>query len=59
VALTTGVRVEHNDAFGTAVVPRLSRSVLRTGGGVLDHHAHGQLGRGVKEPCASVVRLAV
>lgn len=52
VALTTGVRVEHNDAFGTAVVPRLSAAVfLRTGGGVLGATTlTANMGRGVKEP---------
>lgn len=52
VALTTGVRVEHNDAFGTAVVPRVSAALfLRTGSGLLGATTlKVNAGRGVKEP---------
>ena len=52
VALTTGVRVEHNAAFGTAVVPRVSAALfLRTGGGRLGATTFkANAGRGVKEP---------
>ncbi|MCR4374375.1 MAG: TonB-dependent receptor [Acidobacteria bacterium] len=52
VALTTGVRVEHNDAFGTAVMPRVSAAVfLRTGSGLLGATTlKANAGRGVKEP---------
>jgi vitamin B12 transporter len=52
VALTTGVRVEHNDAFGTEVVPRVSAAIfLRTGRGALGATTlKANVGRGVKEP---------
>ena len=52
MALTSGVRVEHNDAFGTAVVPRLSAALfLRTSSGALGATTlTANAGRGVKEP---------
>ena len=51
-ALTTGVRVERNEHFGTAVVPRLSAAVfLRSASGnVGATKLKGNLGRGIKEP---------
>lgn len=52
VALTTGVRVERNEHFGTAVVPRVSAAVfLRSAGGVIGAtKLKGNIGRGIKEP---------
>jgi len=51
-ALTTGVRVERNGHFGTAVAPRVSAAIfLRTGNGVVGAtKLKGNAGRGVKEP---------
>ncbi|MEO6223854.1 MAG: TonB-dependent receptor, partial [Vicinamibacterales bacterium] len=51
-ALTTGVRVEHNDNFGTATVPRFSAAVfLRSGSGAVGAtKLKGNAGRGIKEP---------
>ena len=51
-SLTTGVRVERNDSFGTAVVPRVSLlQTLRTGAGMFGRTAvRFNAGLGVKEP---------
>jgi vitamin B12 transporter len=51
-ALTSGLRVERNEHFGTAVVPRFSAAVfLRSGsGGVGATKLKGNFGRGIKEP---------
>ncbi len=52
LALTTGIRVEHNDSFGTAIVPRLSAAVfVRTRSGVFGStRLKANAGRGIKEP---------
>jgi outer membrane cobalamin receptor len=51
-ALTTGVRVERNEHFGTIVAPRMSAAVfVRTGNGSVGAtKLKGNVGRGVKEP---------
>ena len=51
-ALTTGVRAERNEHFGTAVVPRVSAAVfLRTGNDAIGAtKLKGNFGRGIKEP---------
>jgi outer membrane cobalamin receptor len=51
-ALTTGVRAERNEHFGTAVVPRLSAAVfLRSGSGNIGAtKLKANFGRGIKEP---------
>ncbi len=51
-ALTTGLRVERNDNFGTATVPRFSAAVfLRAGDGTIGAtKLKGNAGRGIKEP---------
>ena len=51
-SLTTGARVERNDSFGTAVVPRVSLlQVVRTGGRLFGRTAvRVNAGLGVKEP---------
>lgn len=50
--VTVGARVEHNDSFGTAAVPRGSIVyVARTGGGpVGDTRLRASAGLGIKEP---------
>ncbi len=52
VATTAGVRVEHNDSFGSAVVPRGSIAVtLHKGTGRNgDTRLHAAAGGGIKEP---------
>ena len=52
LATTAGARVEHNDSFGTAVVPRGSAVVtLRQSAGSLgDTRVHAAAGLGIKEP---------
>jgi vitamin B12 transporter len=52
MAITTGLRVEHNDAFGRAIVPRVSAAFfVRTGGGAIGATTiKANAGRGVKEP---------
>jgi outer membrane cobalamin receptor len=51
-ALTTGVRAEHNEHFGDAVVPRVSAAIfVRPGGGTFGAtKLKGNFGRGIKEP---------
>ena len=51
-ALTTGLRIEHNGQFGTAVVPRVSAALfLRDGSGPVGAtKLKANAGRGVKEP---------
>ena len=51
-ALTTGLRIERNEHFGTAVAPRVSAAVfLRRGSGAVGGtKLKGNVGRGVKEP---------
>jgi vitamin B12 transporter len=51
-ALTTGVRAEKNEHFGTTLVPRASAAVfLRTGGaGFGSTKLKANAGRGIKEP---------
>jgi vitamin B12 transporter len=44
-ALTTGLRVERNEHFGTAVVPRFSAAVF-----LRSTKLKGNFGRGIKEP---------
>ena len=48
----TGLRIEHNDSFGTAVVPRASAAiVIRDGGSRVGQTiVKATAGRGVKEP---------
>jgi vitamin B12 transporter len=50
--VTVGARVEHNDSFGTAAVPRGSIVyVARTGGGTVgDTRLRASAGLGIKEP---------
>lgn len=52
LSTTAGVRVERNDSFGTAVVPRGSAAfTLRTGSGrVGDTRVRAAAGLGIKEP---------
>ncbi len=52
LSLVTGLRVEHNESFGTAVVPRVSVAVtLRHGDAAWGRTVlKGNAGRGVKEP---------
>ena len=52
LSTTAGVRVERNDSFGTAVVPRGSASLaLRTSSGAFgDTRLRGAAGLGIKEP---------
>jgi vitamin B12 transporter len=52
IALTTGLRVEHNDAFGSELVPRVSAAIfLRSASGALGTTTlKANAGRGVKEP---------
>jgi vitamin B12 transporter len=52
IALTTGLRVEDNGQFGTAVVPRVSAAVfVRTGTGAIGATTlKANAGRGIKEP---------
>ncbi len=52
LAITTGVRLERNASFGTAVVPRVSAAVLlRTGNDTLGAtKVKGNAGKGIKEP---------
>jgi vitamin B12 transporter len=51
-AVTAGLRAEHNEHFGTAVVPRVSAAVfLRSGSGALGAtKLKGNAGRGIQEP---------
>jgi len=51
-AVTTGVRAEHNEHFGNAIVPRVSAAVfLRQGTGMVGAtKIKGNAGRGIKEP---------
>jgi len=46
------VRIEHNDSFGTATVPRVGAAwYARTGGDAVGTtRLHGSAGRGIKEP---------
>jgi len=52
LALTTGVRFEHNASFGRAVVPRISAAVLvhQAGGVVGATKLKANAGTGIKEP---------
>ncbi len=52
VFLTAGLRVEHNDSFGTATVPRVSAAwYARKGSGAVGTTMlHASAGRGIKEP---------
>jgi len=52
VFVTAGVRIEHNDSFGTATVPRVGAAwYARTGGDAVGTtRLHGSAGRGIKEP---------
>lgn len=52
LSLVTGLRLEQNDSFGTAVVPRVSMAVtLRHGSAAWGRTVlKGNAGRGVKEP---------
>ena len=52
VFVTGGLRVEHNDSFGTAVVPRGSVAYIahRAQGPVGDTKVKASAGRGIKEP---------
>jgi vitamin B12 transporter len=52
VFVTAGVRIEHNDSFGTATVPRLAAAwYVRTGDGAVGAtRLHGSAGKGIKEP---------
>jgi vitamin B12 transporter len=52
VFVTGGLRVEHNDSFGTAVVPRGSVAVVahQSAGAVGDTKIQGSAGLGIKEP---------
>lgn len=51
-ALTSGLRVERNDSFGTAVVPRVSLAYMAHEGGhsVSETRLKASAGAGVKEP---------
>ena len=52
VFVTGGVRIEHNDSFGTATVPRVAAAwYLRPGGGAVGAtRVHASAGKGIKEP---------
>jgi vitamin B12 transporter len=52
LAVTTGLRVERNEHFGAAIVPRFSAAVfLRSGSGAFGAtKLKGNVGRGIKEP---------
>jgi len=52
VFVTGGLRVEHNDSFGTAVVPRGSIAYVahRAQGALGDTRLKASAGRGIKEP---------
>ena len=52
VFVTGGLRVEHNDSFGTAVVPRGSIAYIahRAQGALGDTKLKASAGRGIKEP---------
>jgi outer membrane cobalamin receptor len=52
VFLTAGLRVEHNESFGTATVPRVSAAwyAHKGSGAVGTTRLHASAGRGIKEP---------
>lgn len=52
LSTTAGVRVERNDSFGTAVVPRSSASLAlrRSSGAIGDTRLRAAAGLGIKEP---------
>ena len=52
VFVTGGLRIEHNDSFGTAVVPRGSIAYIahRAQGAIGDTKLKASAGRGIKEP---------
>jgi outer membrane cobalamin receptor len=52
LSTTAGVRFEHNDSFGGAVVPRLSAvyTMHESGGAIGDTRIRGAAGLGIKEP---------
>jgi vitamin B12 transporter len=52
LAVTTGVRFEHNASFGSSVVPRLSAALLARSGGVTwgATKVKANAGTGIKEP---------
>ena len=52
VFVTGGVRIEHNDSFGTATVPRVGAAwYARTGGDAAGTtRLHASAGKGIKEP---------
>jgi len=57
VFATAGVRVEHNDSFGTAVVPRGTATFyLRKGGSSAGTtKISGSVGKGIKEPTRTAI----
>ena len=52
VFVTAGLRVEHNESFGTATVPRIAAAwYVRPGGGLAGAtRLHASAGKGIKEP---------